>query len=57
MGSASELEYQVFLSHALGYLSADGETMLARNVREVKRMQTGLLARLKSRESDAFADC
>jgi four helix bundle protein len=56
MGSASELEYQVFLSHALGYLSPDGEAMLTRNVQEVKRMQTGLLARLKPRNPD-ITDC
>lgn len=44
MGSASELEYHVLLARDLKYLSSDG---FSAKVQEVKRMQTGFLARLR----------
>jgi four helix bundle protein len=47
MGSASELEYHVLLARDLKYLSSDGFSDLSAKVQEVKRMQTGFLARLR----------
>lgn len=47
MGSASELEYQLLLSHELGYLSADAHAVLIRDVKEIKRMLSALIGRVK----------
>jgi four helix bundle protein len=43
MGSANQLEYQLLLSHDLGYLPAKEHTRLTADTVEVKRMLTGLI--------------
>ncbi len=45
-GSASELEYFLLLSHDLGFLEDNNFQQLAIQVTEIKRMLTGLLAKL-----------
>ena len=47
MGSASEFEYQLLLSHDLGYLSPPIHSELEAQVIEVKRMLGGFLRTLK----------
>ncbi len=46
-GSASELEYHVFLARDLGYLSEEDCSRLTADICEVKRMLTGFIQRLK----------
>lgn len=46
MGSASELEYHVFLARELGFLSAPDYEALTRSVTEVKRMLTSFIQKL-----------
>ena len=48
MGSASEAEYHVLLSHDLGFLEQDEEGILMRNVVEVKQMLSALLRKLRA---------
>ena len=48
MGSASELEYQLLLSHDLSYLSAEDHDLLHRQVVELKRMLASLISRLRA---------
>jgi hypothetical protein len=48
LGSASELEYHLILAADLGYLEGRTGIDLGREVVEVKRMISGLLARLKA---------
>ena len=48
MGSASELEYQLLLSHDLKYLPSDPYDELTNAVQEVKRMLTSLIKKLKA---------
>lgn len=48
MGSASELEYQLLLSHDLGYLEYRRFNSLTEQVIEVKRMLAGLLKKLRA---------
>jgi four helix bundle protein len=48
MGSASELEYQLLLSHDLGLVSESDHQVLASQATEVKRMLTSLLQKLKA---------
>jgi four helix bundle protein len=48
MGSASELEYQLLLSHDLGLVSESEHQVLASQATEVKRMLTALLQKLKA---------
>jgi four helix bundle protein len=48
MGSASELEYQLLLSHDLGLVSESDHQVLASQATEVKRMLTALLQKLKA---------
>lgn len=48
LGSASELEYHLILAADLGYLDGRTGIDLAREVIEVKRMISGLLAKLKA---------
>jgi four helix bundle protein len=43
MGAGSQLEYQLLLSHDLGYLPAADHTQLTTDVIEVKRMIAGLI--------------
>ena len=47
-GSASEVEYQLFLSHELGYLSREGYSRLSRDVVEVRQMLAGLINRVEA---------
>jgi four helix bundle protein len=47
MGSASELEYQLLLAHDLAYLTADAHAVMLRDVREIKRMLSALIGKLK----------
>jgi four helix bundle protein len=47
MGSASELEYHVLLSHELGLLSDSGHTQLIERVTELKRMLAGLIGKVR----------
>jgi four helix bundle protein len=48
LGSASELEYQLLLSHDLDFLNQKDYEQLAAQVTEVKRMLTGLLKKIKN---------
>lgn len=48
MGSASELEYQLLLSHDLQYLKAKPYDELTNAIQEVKRMLTSLIKKLKA---------
>ena len=48
MGSATELEYQLLLSHDLGLVSESEHQVLASQATEVKRMLTALLQKLKA---------
>jgi len=47
-GSASELEYHLVVAKDLGYLPQDVSGELSNKVRDIKRMLTGLIQRLKS---------
>lgn len=49
MGSASEVEYHVLLSHDLGFLDAGNYGQLNDAVTEVKRMLASLIQTLKDR--------
>ena len=48
MGSASELEYHLLLSHDLGYLEKEDCNRLSMNVIEIKRMLTSFIQKLKA---------
>jgi four helix bundle protein len=48
MGSASELEYHVLLSHELGYLDKLQYEILDSNATELKRMLTSFIQKLKA---------
>ena len=45
-GSASEVEYQLLLSHALGYLDDDAYGRLDSQINEVKRMLNAFIRKL-----------
>ncbi|MGE0058086.1 MAG: four helix bundle protein [Dehalococcoidia bacterium] len=47
MGSANELEYQLFLSKDLGYIESAMHTSLTDDLDEVKRMLSGLITRIQ----------
>ncbi len=49
MGSAKELEYQLLLSHELGFTSELHHEQLAADVAEVERMLSALIVKLRSR--------
>src|SRR3972149_4058540 len=51
MGSASELEYYVLLSHDLGFLASPAYQRLTREVTEVKRMLTSLTQEMRTGHS------
>jgi len=48
MGSASELEYQLLLSHDLGFMNSPQYNALARQAVEIKRMLAVLLQRVRA---------
>ena len=48
LGSASELEYQLLLSHDLGFLNEPSYEKLTNIVTEIKRMLTSLIKKLKA---------
>jgi four helix bundle protein len=48
MGSASELEYHLLLSHDLGILKTSDYKLLANDVNEVKRMLASFIQKLKA---------
>lgn len=48
MGPASELEYQLLLSHDLGLLAESDHKLLASQATEVKRMLASLLHKLRA---------
>lgn len=48
LGSASELEYHLVLAADLGYLDEPTSIRAGRDVVEVKRMLSGLIAKLKA---------
>lgn len=48
MGSASELDYHLLLSHDLGYLSGESYAVFLPLVTEVKRMLTAFIGRVRS---------
>jgi four helix bundle protein len=56
MGSANETEYHLLLAKDLSYLNESTYISLAEDVAEVKRMMTGLLARLRAHGSKLEAD-
>jgi four helix bundle protein len=47
MGSASELEYHLLLASDLGYLNPDQHRDLSQRTREVKRMLSTFIAKLR----------
>ena len=49
MGSASELEYELLLSHELGFVDASLHQELFQRTTEVKRMLTSLLQKLNAK--------
>ncbi len=49
MGSASELEYQLILSHDLGYLPADQFAEISSELIEIKRMINAFLQKLRAK--------
>ena len=51
MGSANEAEYHLLLAKDLGYFGNGNYESLNTNLAEVKRMMSGLLARLPDRSS------
>ena len=48
MGSASETEYQLLLSHDLGFLNKEQHDKLNFDVTEIKRMPASLLKTLRA---------
>jgi len=48
MGAGNQLEYQLLLSHDLGYLASPDQTQLTTDVIEVKRMIAGLIHSINS---------
>ena len=48
MGSASETEYQLLLSHDLGFLNSEQYSVLNADITEVKRMLASLLRTLRA---------
>jgi four helix bundle protein len=48
MGSASETEYQLLLSHDLGFLNKEQYDKLTIDITEVKRMLASLLKTLRA---------
>jgi four helix bundle protein len=48
LGSASELEYHILLSHQLGYLDKPQYESLSSNATELKRMLTSFIQKLKA---------
>jgi four helix bundle protein len=48
MGSANEVEYQLFLAKDLGYLTEIRYEAVIQNLNEVKRMLSGLMNRIKA---------
>lgn len=51
MGSASELQYELLLSHDLKYLDDETYNRLGFQVEEVKRMLAGLTKRVKANKN------
>lgn len=49
MGSASELEYELLLSHELGFVDARLHQELSQQTTEVKRMLASLLQKLNAK--------
>jgi four helix bundle protein len=56
LGSASEAEYLVLLSHDLGYLNSETEKELTDYICEVKKMLTSLLKSLQNTSRPLKAD-
>ncbi len=48
MGSASELEYEIFLSKDLGFIDSETQSDLERKIQEVKQMLASFLKKLKA---------
>jgi four helix bundle protein len=48
MGSASELEYHLLLAHDLGLLKTSDHNVLSAEVRDVKRMLTAFIQKLRA---------
>jgi len=46
LGSASELEYQIFLAFELGYLSKTNYTKLTKDIHSIKKMLSSLKKKL-----------
>jgi four helix bundle protein len=49
LGSASETEYLILLSHELGYLSEESNQILLSEVQELKKMLTALIIKTRRR--------
>jgi four helix bundle protein len=56
LGSSAELEYQLMLSHDLGYLPDESSAELQRRVESVKRMLTVFIRRTGATASRATSD-
>jgi four helix bundle protein len=50
LGSASELEYQIFLAFELGYLSKTNYTKLTKDIHSIKKMLSSLRRKLLETE-------
>jgi four helix bundle protein len=48
MGSASELDYHLFLANDLGFMDKSNYTELAAKVDEIKRMLASLISKIKA---------
>jgi len=53
MGSASELEYHILLSHDLSFLDAEKFRALTAQVQEIKRMLASLIRRVDAERTHA----
>jgi four helix bundle protein len=51
MGSASELEYFLLLSHDRGYLKSDDYSRLGEEVASMRRMLNGLISKIRHEHS------
>ena len=47
MGSASEVEYQILLSHELGYMNRKVYDSLNKDIQEVKKMLSGYILKIR----------
>jgi len=54
-GSASEVEYLIFLSYELSFIDQENYTRLNNQINEIKKMLAGLINKLKANSSEQIA--